>query len=409
MNRERSNTVPMPREGAITNRLLQLPAIAGVLKRDMPQAHACMMLALQSVAISFISNPHLLPDSLPAFAASEHVLPCAAVESLASSLKFAREIYELANVLIDVNWFELQSKREVSRGIPAERMADALLLRLLCDIKSCFNGAKMQQLYCVLFQTLNSMQGSLCPLLHPTCRFLELCRMCAAEVSSFIEVMQSASQLSAMQTIAAMKKVVRAVQAVLSACSPSQFIYSSPKVLRVTPADRGSSQGISIDEQATFPSISAAIAAASPGCIVLICPGVYSESLQIRVKGLVLVSDCAHAGCSRCCCTRCVLGWRRHIKVTHDSCMQQDHFCIFACHPSAGFGLPFAEYPRLVAKFLLHCRFDLFRRRVRHRQPLHHVLCSCSSCGILVVCRLRVRKLLPKLHRSNLRSSSCSR
>jgi hypothetical protein len=37
------------------------------------------------------------------------------------------------------------------------------------------------------------------------------------------------------------------------------------------------------------------------------------------------------------------------------------------------------------------------------------VLCSCSSCGILVVCRLRVRKLLPKLHRSNLRSSSCSR
>ena len=301
---------------------LQLPAIAGILKQDMPQAHRCMMLSVQSVAIAFITHPQLSSDALPAFALSERARACTAMDTFHLSLKFMRKLYDDARIIDDTNWFALQTKHENSAGVCVERLAESLLLNQLQQARSCLNDPRVQQLYCAMFQTLNALQTTQCPLLHPNRRLLILCQQCAAGVTVFMDAIASTPSSSTSKTIQALKGVISGLLGVLCTCSPSEVLCAASKVLRVAPpAVDASTQH---PKQACFPSISAAIAAASPGCVILVAPGTYSETLSLRVKGVVITSDCVHAGCTRCSCIKIISASSPAVRVLAPSCRLQN-------------------------------------------------------------------------------------
>ena len=290
------------RGGSLSHELLQLPVVAGILKRDAPQAYTCMMLSLQSVAIAFLTHPHLQPDGLPSLAASDRVEACASFDLLAASERFMRLIYSGASAMCDTNWFGMQSKEETGGGVCVERLAEKLFLVNLQEIRGALGDSRAQQLYCVMFQTLNALQNTQCTLLHQSRRLLALCQQCVQQASVFIGLLHASRHHSLTSTISHLKHVTAAVLAVLCTCSPSISLSSSAKVLRVAQLHHPPSGHP--EHQAVFRSISSAIAAATPGCVLLLSPGLYCESLSIRTKGLIIVSDCAHAGSSRCDCTR---------------------------------------------------------------------------------------------------------
>jgi hypothetical protein len=299
---QKSTRALTQRGGSLSHELLQLPVVAGILKRDVPHAYTCMMLSLQSVAIAFLAHPHLLPDGLPSLAASDRVEACASFDVLAASERFMRLIYSAASTMCDTNWFGVQSKEETGAGVCLERLVEKLFLIKLQEIRGALGDSRAHGLYCVTFQTLNALQNTQCTLLQPSRRLLALCQQCAQDVSAFIGELQACARHSLTATMCRLKRVSAALLAVLCTCSPSESLSSNPKVLRVVQHHQPPSGQPS--HQAVFRSISSAIAAATPGCVLLLHPGLYCESLSIRTSGLVIVSDCAHAGCSRCDCTR---------------------------------------------------------------------------------------------------------
>lgn len=187
----------------LEDQLLQLPPVSADVKRDMPHAYNCMMLSLQSAAVAFLSNPQLAPDTM-SFVAS---CPRAAQETLSSCLKFMRLIYNSSRVIVDTNWFALQSKAEGPAASCTERLAEKLLQVKLQQIRGALHDTRVEQLYCVTFQTLNCLQNTQCPLLDQSRRLLALCQKFSVEATTFIDAMTFSPPLSVSKTIAALKKV----------------------------------------------------------------------------------------------------------------------------------------------------------------------------------------------------------
>jgi hypothetical protein len=308
MAQERSSSLSMTqRVVRLEDELLQLPRFAADLKRDMPHAYNCMMLSMQSVAIAFLSSPQLAPDAM-SFMAS---CPRASQETLNSCLKFMRIVYNSSRVIVDTNWFALQSKAEGAAASCTERLAERLLQVKLQEIRGHLHDARVEQLYCVTFQTLNCLQNTQCPLLDQNRRLLTLCQKYSAEATAFIDAMSCSPPLSVSKTIAALKKVTTSLLDVLVTCNPYETIGSSSKILRVVPVHPGSIALLlpgdtrsAASSKAVFRSISDAVAAATPGCIILLTPGTYLESISLRLKGVVIACDCEHSGCTRCTCAR---------------------------------------------------------------------------------------------------------